>query len=523
MSNFLKIVKINILQTFNLNRNSNSKYKSERRKKSLKTLGIIAIVGYIMWYVYYLTRTLLPGFIAIGKPLYVISFLFVICSLYVFFFNIFRIKNILFDFKDYDLLMSLPIKRSSVIASKIASLYVVNIIFTVIIMIPGYIAYVTMVNLPNDLLFFLLLFTIPIIPLLVSTIIGIILAWITSFFRNKNIGSYIVNLSIIFIVLFISFKSGTLDESAMVNQSMSMINGFSKFYPLTTLFVDLIEGISLINLLIYFLLPVVLMAIFIVIINIGYIPLRNRLLRQNVKTNYEVTNYKTNSPLKRLYIKELKKYVSSSLYVINTAFPCIMIIIIIIAMLVSNSNFLSNMTNVADFKEMIATNIFLVLSIACALSSTTHASISLEGKSFWIMKSIPVKPSTIFLSKIMVTLTVLLPTIIVSGTFFGIYFHLSLLDRVLLYILPLTYAIFTGVCGLILNLMFPKFDYDNEIRVIKQSLPVFLSMMIGFAIVILPFTLIGNKILLITGIMILVDILLIIILHYYGERKFIKL
>ena len=523
MSNFLKIVKINILQTFNVNRNNNAKYKSERRKKSLMTLGIIAIVGYIMWYVYFLTKTLLPGFIAMGKPLQVISFLFVICSAYVFFFNIFRIKNILFDFKDYDLLMSLPLKRSSVIASKIASLYIVNLIFTVMIMIPGYIAYVSTINLPNDLLFFLLLFTIPIIPLLVSTIIGIILAWITSFFRNKNIGSYIVNLSIIFIVLFISFKSGTLDENMMVNQSMNMINGFSRFYPLTTIFVELIEGISLVNLLIYFLLPVVLMAIFIVIINIGYTPLRNRLLKQNIKTNYEVTNYKTNTPFKRLYFKELKRYLSSSIYVINTAFPCIMIIIIVFAMLVSDTDFLSSMTKVADVKEIIATNIFLVLSIACALSSTTHASISLEGKSFWIIKSIPVKPSTIFLSKIMVTLTILVPTIIISATFFGIYFNFSLLDRILLYILPLTYAVFTAVCGLIFNLMFPKFDFDNEIRVIKQSLPVFLLMMTGIIVVVLPFTIIGNKLLLITCIMILVDTLLFIILHYYGERKFIKL
>ena len=85
MNSFLQIVKINILQTFNFNRNNNSKYKSERRKKSLKTFGIIAIVGYIMWYVYYLTNLLLPGFVNIGKPLYVIAFLFVICTFYIFF------------------------------------------------------------------------------------------------------------------------------------------------------------------------------------------------------------------------------------------------------------------------------------------------------------------------------------------------------------------------------------------------------------------------------------------------------
>lgn len=523
MNSFLQIVKINILQTFNFNRNNNSKYKSERRKKSLKTFGIIAIVGYIMWYVYYLTNLLLPGFVNIGKPLYVIAFLFVICTFYIFFSNLFRIKSILFDFKDYDLLMSLPIKRSSVIASKIVSLYIVNLIYTVIIMIPGYIAYVTSINMPNDMIFFLLLLTIPIIPILVSSIIGIIFAWVTSFFSNRNIGSYIINLSFIFIVFFISFRTGSLDENAMVNQSLNLVNGFSKYYPFTTLFVDLLENISFINLLIYFILPVILMSVFILIVNISYMPLRNRLLKQTVKSDYEVEGYKTNSPIKRLYLKEIKKYFSNSLYVINTAFPCIMIIIIVIALLVSNNNMLGSISTVNEIKELIKNNVILILSMACSLSSTTHASISLEGKSLWIMKSIPVKVDIIFLSKILVNLTLLVPVVIIGATFFGIYLHLSLLDMILLYLLPLAYSLFTSVVGLILNLMFPKFDYDNEIRVIKQSLPVFLTIMIGFAAIILPFSLIGEETILITLLMIIVDIILIIVLHFYGGRKFVRL
>ncbi len=523
MNKFLQITKINILQIFQPVKSNNSKYKTERRKKSLKTLGIVAIVGYIMWYISFLTRSLLPGFIAMDKPLYIIAFLFMICSVYIFFTNVFRIKSVLFDFKDYDLLMSLPLKRSSIITSKIVSLYIVNLLYSLIIMIPGYISYVTMVNMPNDLIFFILLFTIPIIPLLASSIIGIILTWITSFFRNKNIGSYVVNLLIVFTALFISFKAGSLNDAEIANQGVNMVNGFSKFYPLITVFVNLIENVNYINLLLYFALPFALMAIFILLINIGYTPLRSRLLKQSVKTDYKIEGYKHNSPLKRLYFKELKRYFANSLYVINTAFPCIMIIVLIIAMLVSNTDLLSSITKVADVKEVITSNIFLVLSLACALSSTTHASVSLEGKSLWIMKTIPVKASTIFLSKILVNLTILIPTVIISGTFFGLYLHLSIDKMILLYLIPLAYSVFTAVGGLLLNLLFPKFDYDNEIRVIKQSLPVFLIILLGMIAVIVPFSLLGGNLFLITMLVIILDIVLIAVLHYYGERKFVKL
>lgn len=523
MSKFLLITKINLLSIFNSTKNNNSKYKSERRKKSLKILAVTGIVGYIMIYVFLLTKSLLPSFMTIGKPLYVIAFLFVICTIYIFFSNLFRIKNILFDFKDYDLLMSLPIKRSIIITSKIVSLYIVNLLYTLIVMLPGYIAYIMKANMPYDIIFFLLLLTIPIIPILASSIIGIILAWITSFFRNKNIGSYVVNLLIIFIVLFISFRTSTLDETEMVNHSINMVNSFGKYYPFTTVFVSLLENINLLGLLIYFLLPILLMILFILFINVGYIPLRNKLLRQNVKTNYEIKEYKNNSPLKRLYLKEIKKYFSNSIYVINTAFPCIMLIVLVFLMLISGSSLFSKISNIGNLKEMVNSNAFMILSIVCALSSTTHPSISLEGKSLWIMKTIPVSPSTIFLSKILVNFTVLVPTIIIGGTILGIYLRLSLIEFIFIYLLPFTFAVFSSVIGLLFNLLFPKFDFDNEIRVIKQSLPVFLTMLVGIIIVIVPFTIFDKEPLLITSIMVLIDIILIITLHYYGERKFYKL
>ena len=523
MSKFLLITKINLLRMFHSRKSNSSKYKSERRKKSLKTIGVTLIVGYIMVYVFFLTKSLLPSFIAIDKSLYVIAFLFVVCTLYIFFSNLFRIKTILFDFKDYDLLMSLPIKRSSVITSKIVSLYVINLLYTLIIMLPGYIAYITEANMPHDLIFFLLLLTIPIIPLLASSIIGIILTWITSFFKNKNIGGYVVNLLIIFVVLFISFKTSGLDENEMVSQSINIVNGFSKYYPLTTIFVELLESINLIGLLIYFLLPILLMIIFVLFINIGYIPLRNKLLRQTVKTDYEVQEYKTNSPLKRLYFKEIKRYFSNSLYVINTAFPCIMLIILVFFMLISGNDILGKYSSTIDLKNMIISNIFMILSVVCAVSSTTHASISLEGKSLWLMKSLPVSPDTIYLSKILVNMTILIPTIIIGGTLFGIYLHLGVTEFIFIYLLPLAFAIFASCIGLLYNLLFPKFDFDNEIRVIKQSLPVFLTMLTGIIISVGLFSLFDKQLFLITSIMALIDIVLIIILHYYGERRFIGL
>ncbi len=526
MNKLLLLTKVDLLRTLNLKTINNSKYKSERRKKTVKTLSIIIIISYLLWYIYYLTTTLMPFFITVGKPLYLIAFLFTICTLYIFFANIFKIKSVLFDFKDYDLLMSLPVNRNIVIASKLLSLYFTNLLYTLLIMIPGFIGYIKFATFPHPGLFFCLLLTVPLIPILASSIIGIIITWLTSFFKNKNVGSYIVNLSLILLVFTLTFHTNKLNELTIVNHSISMVDSFSKFYPFTTLFVDLLENFSIMSLGIYFLVPICLTSIFILLLDKCYISLRHRLLKNIVKNDYEIQNFKKSSLLKSLYVKELKKYFSNSLYVINTSFGCLLLLFLILSLILFDDYMLSHFQEMFNNRLIIRDNVFMIFSLLCAISSTTNSAISLEGKSLWIIKMLPVSIDKIFLSKIMVNLTILLPTIIIGGTFFGIYLHLSIMDFILIYLMPLVYAIFASLNGLLLNIIFPKFDFDSEIKVIKQSLAVFLTILLGIIVVIVPFSILEintNSLILITCIIALIDIIFIVILHTYGNEKFKKL
>ena len=102
MSKFWLITKINILNFFNIKTISNSKYKSERKKNSFKLLLVIFIVLYISWYVYMMCKELMPAFVMLGEPIYLLALLFTITSIYILYANIFKIKSTLFDFKDYD-------------------------------------------------------------------------------------------------------------------------------------------------------------------------------------------------------------------------------------------------------------------------------------------------------------------------------------------------------------------------------------------------------------------------------------
>lgn len=526
MSKFFLITKINLLSFLNVRRAGNAKYKKEKKKNLFKIIIFLIIVLYLSFYVYKIVDLLMPGFISMNMPIALLGVMFTITSIFIFFYNLFKVKSILFDFKDYDLLNSLPLKRNSIILSKITSVYLLNLLYALIIMIPSFVCFTKYLHVNFDVLYFVLLLVIPIIPLLLSFIIGIIITWLTSFFKNKNIGSYIINIGIIIIVLLLSINFDNMDSLTLATKGMDLFDKVGSIYPLSHIYVRLLSDFHFLDLLVFILIPIILTYLFIFLINNYYSLIRTKLLKTNIKKDYIVRMYHKKSALLSLYKKEIKKFFSNPLYVINTLFGCVLLIVITIGIALFNDNTLGRYLNIPDFSTFLKQNIIFVITFACALSCTTHPSISLEGKNFWIIKMIPVSTDKIFLSKIMVNLTFLLPTIFISGTFFGIYMHFSLMEFILIYLMPISYAIFIAIIGLIFNLLFPNFHFDNEIRVIKQSMSSFLTIIVGLSSCILPMVL-GNIniefMLLITILMFIINILLAFILHQYGKVRMRRL
>ena len=91
----------------------------------------------------------------------------------------------------------------------------------------------------------------------------------------------------------------------------------------------------------------------------------------------------------------------------------------------------------------------------------------------------PVKNSLIYNSKIALNLTVLLPAIIVTGILFIIAFKPGLLNGILIFTVPAVYAFYISVLGLAINLRYPKYDWNNEVEVVKQSMSMGITMGVG--------------------------------------------
>lgn len=479
MSSLLLLTKINLKAMFT---------RGDAKKKSKGSLLLLVAYAYIVFMIYQLSNIMIEGYIALESPYLLLAQFMLISSVMILFTNIYKVGGTLFNFKDYDLLMSLPIKRSIVIISKIVALYLTSLIYALLFMVPSFISYI--INIDVGILFyikfFITLLVVPIVPLIISSIIGTIITGISSRFNKKNIVNYIVTIIFFVGIMYLSFSMENTSVIDMANIGKSMISAFDSVYPLTSTYINILTTNNIVSILIFLLVPIALFYIFIKAINKFYIRINNNLTSFKKKSNYKLTKLKGNTPLVGLYKKELKRYFSSVNYVMNTAIGALMLTLSILGIVIFGGSSIDSLLDMPGFSTTLASIGPLIIGAFCMFNCSTHSSISLEGKNLWIIKSMPVSVKEVFLSKIMVNLTILVPTILINSTVFNLYLKPSLPIILLMYITPLIYSLLISILGIVINMHFPNFTWKNEIKVIKQSLASFLALFIGMVIGIIP-------------------------------------
>ena len=89
-------------------------------------------------------------------------------------------------------------------------------------------------------------------------------------------------------------------------------------------------------------------------------------------------------------------------------------------------------------------------------------------------------------SKIAVNLTLHLIGYIISLFIFLVKLDMDIIQTISLIIVPICYSIFITVIGISLNKKFPNFEWESEMMIVKQSMPVIVSGIIGMAVLVIP-------------------------------------
>lgn len=487
MINIWRLTRIQLLSSFGINKALHTHDVKERRKWILlciaMLLSMVVIAGVSFIYSYGMSLT----FEQIGRMDLLLAIMMAATSVVAFFTTIYKAGDVLFGFKDYDLVMSLPIRTSDVVASRVLQLYVLNLFFSLIVMVPAGIVYAIKVN-PSALYYVCFLITlvfIPLVPIIAATIIGALISWFSSRFKGSRFVSLVLTFAVIIAFMLGSFSMKG-NEQLLRDMSTQLADMIFKLYPLTAMYVDAVCSYQMDSLLLFIAISVLVFMKFTYILATRFKAIHTGLTTSHARSKYQMKELRISSPFRALYKKELRRYMSSSLYVLNTSIGMVLLLVMSISLLFVGPETLEQFLDIPQLSDYLSRLAPLFVSLFIVMSCTTSCSISLEGNHLWILKSSPVSKSTILFSKVAVNLTMNLPIMFISCVMLIISLGTGWMESLLLLVIPGIYAFYSALIGVLVNLKLPNFTWTNEVTAIKQSAAVMVSMLVSFISLFIP-------------------------------------
>lgn len=457
---------------------------------------------------------------------YVPILFYILGFLAIFMFSIYKAKGVLFDSKDNDMLFSMPIKFGTVLSSRILTLLSTNYLFAALIFIPSVVIYsiyenVGLMYFINSFCVFILL---PLIPTVLASFVGYIVAYIASRTGNKKTLETIFTF-VLFFGIMISINYITQNITKVVVNVEEFSQKFKQYGTFAFYAKDAIIDENIISLLVYILFNILIFGIFVLVLAKQYIKIISRLnsvnsvLRKNGKVDYKISNKN-----KALLKKEFKRYFSSPIYVFNTAFGVVSLVLVTIYAMFTDVNSIKNIMDInmpqagnSLFNMAIFLSIFII-----SLSNTTCSSISLEGKNFWILKSLPLEIYDIFKSKLRLNFLVIVPLTVLCMIVIGILSQFTLIQIIINCVLIVILNLCVSQFGLIINLKYPKLDFVSDTQVVKQSMSTFIGMLGPMVFAMLVMVVYGfvSKFITIEVFSLLFSVVLVII--YFIQKNILK-
>lgn len=532
MSNVFLLIKIHYMGAFGLNRALHTK---DGREKT-KFWGIAAAVVFSFLILLFTFAAYCwfmgVGLQALGMEKMLLAVMMAVSSVLCLMTSVYKGSSVLFNFSDYDLVMPMPLKSFHVVTAKLLILYLMNLAFTLFVMIPAIIVYGILAS-PSPVFYLLALVLtlfVPMLPILVGTAFSVLINMVASTFRSKNIVAILLSLIAVCGVMMLSFSSGSLTEKMMTNLSLSISSAVYKIYPLTRVYTEAVCGPDFWMALLFIGVSAIVFFVFAFFTGKKFKAMHTFLTTTQARSHYKMGSLKGSGVMSALYKREIRRYFSSTIYVINTIMGAVMLTLMSVVLVFGGQDMLAQITGIPGAASLSGYVMPFIIATLMGMTATTPVSVSLEGKSLSLLKTLPISPMQIYQAKIGVNLTITVPAVLINVPILVAVLKLSAFQTLFCFIIPLAFAFFWAQTGLIINLLLPNFSWTNEVTVVKQSMPTFIGIFGGMLLPLLPLIPLmalpfsRSVMLAVIGVVfILGNIPVYGVLKHWGSRTFIKL
>lgn len=477
-------------------------------------------------------------------------------SLVIFIFGIFYVMSTFYFSMDIEKLLPLPLKPSTILGAKFTVVAIYEYLTELVFLLPIMITFGVMskAGVVYYLYAILVFLTLPVVPLVIAAFITMVIMRFTPFAKNKDLfntvaGIFVIILSVGINIFFQRLGANNQDPEQllmlMAQGNNSLVDTMSSFIPSAKLAVNALvfsgELKGLINILLFLVITIAFLLILLVLGEAlyfkGVIGITQSSSKRKKLSSEEFEESTTQSSAIKSYLfKELRILFRTPAYFMNCVLISFLFPVILMVPIFSQPDAMQGLkevravVNAGNLPGFIIAAAFGIMMFIAVANPTSCTAISREGQNIFVCKYLPISYkkqliakalSSILLNLIGIGLMIVAAMVIIIPPVY-------LLVQVV--VLGILITIFDAFIGLLVDLSFPKLQWDNEQRAVKQNMNVLIVMFLGFAIggaTVFGIIKLGFNIWISFGILAgafaVVDIILYYILSTYGIKTFQKL
>ena len=496
MKKLLSLLKATMSQDMSLFR-IKARNESRARKIVLPIVLALVVMFSVGSYVAILAEKLAPSHLT-----YIVLTIFImVTSLLTIIEGVYKSQGILFEARDNELLFSLPITQSKIFFIRIFKLITFQFLYNSLFMLPAIIVYAIYekTNVSFYLISTVMLVLLPIIPTILGCIFGYIIKGLSAKFKARNIMQVLFTSLILLGIFYVSFNMQGMVANIVQNAN-SIQEIITKIYYPAGLYINLIQNFNILDLVTLLAINIIPAIVFVYVASIFYFKINSKLGEKgngNKKVGVAKTTektYRVRTQLSGLIHKEMKRFFSSPVFMVNAGFGMVLMIAVTFALSINFDGMINSMMQgmeteipipIGEIKNMMPKVFYgFVVFISC-MTSITSSMISLEGKSFNITKSLPVETEKILLSKVLTSNILSIPIFLICDVIFFIAFKVAIIDIVFILLASIVMPTLTALIGILMNLKYPKMNATSDTEVVKQSMSSMLSVFMGMFVAIL--------------------------------------
>ncbi len=434
---------------------------------------------------------------------YLMNVGFLMTAVIIFLFSIFAIPSVYYFSKDIDHLLVLPIKPEVILTSKLAVCIVYEYLFAAAVLVPMYISFILQIGFSflSFLCFLIIFFTLPIYPLVLSSVLTMVIMRFVPFFNNRDRFNLIGGIIVVAAALGLSFWMQTMETEDMSAVLMALMDGNNSLMQFGTMLFPFVPSAALscfhgdlLQLLLYLGITAISLVVFLICGKLlyfkGAIGGSETSHSRHTFDQKQLSESRHHSVFRTYLIKEFKILFRTPVFFTNCVLTALLMpIILTVAVYTSlqgmdlrafiTPQLLESIPNLWCYVLVIS---FLVGSFMGGINMISSTAISREGTNAYFMKFIPVPVETQAFAKAACGIIISA----VSGWLLLIPLHLVLSYPIYLDLIfvagSLVSVIMTNLFGILIDLLRPKLVWEQEAAAVKQNLNGVISILLLIAI-----------------------------------------